>query len=292
MTAGDFFRRGGSIVAAALFATCLFAQQRFPAAPALSAHELAQRVDRRYNQLHSLKAGFAESYDGLGIRRTESGTLLLLKPGRMKWEYSSPAGKLFLLDGKYAWFYGRGDSQVQRIPAKELDDLRSPLRFLLGHTELEKELSHLTLAPAGEGRFTLSGQPKGQEKRVSRLTLTVTADGVITGIEIEETDGALTRFTFTAEQPNAPVPAETFHFTPPPGVPVVDALPPALLVPERLDGVEIGGADGGNHAADQAGDDQDSGSDNHRCGRNDEANVRGFGILCQRAIEGDAPHHH
>jgi outer membrane lipoprotein carrier protein len=176
--------------------------------------------------LHSLKAGFSESYEGLGIRRTESGTLLLLKPGRMKWDYSSPAGKLFLLDGKYAWFYSRGDSQVQRIPAKQLDDLRSPLRFLLGHTELEKELDHLALSSAPNGRYTLSGQPKGQEKRVSRLTLTVTADGTITGIEMEETDGALTRFTFTGEVPNTSIPAEAFHFNPPAGVPVVDALPP------------------------------------------------------------------
>jgi outer membrane lipoprotein carrier protein len=115
---------------------------------------------------------------------------------------------------------------VQRIPAKELDDLRSPLRFLLGHTELEKELSNLSLAAAPGGHFTLTGQPKGQEKRVNRLTLTVTADGTISGIEIEEADGALTRFTFTGEQPNTPVPAETFHFTPPPGVPVVDSMPP------------------------------------------------------------------
>lgn len=221
MNLGKRLRRGGPLLAAALLSTCLCAQQRSP-----SAKDLAQRVDRHYNQLHSLKAGFAESYEGLGIQRTESGTLLLLKPGRMRWEYSAPAGKLFLLDGKYAWFYSRGDSQVQRIPAKELDDLRSPLRFLLGHTELEKELSNLTLAGAPNGRFTLTGQPKGQQERVSRVTLTVTADGAITGIEMEETDGALTRFTFTGEVPNAPVPADAFHFTPPPGVPVVDALPP------------------------------------------------------------------
>jgi outer membrane lipoprotein carrier protein len=213
------FRYGGLIFVVVAFSTSLFAQ-------APSAHDLAQRVDRHYNQLHSLKAGFAESYEGLGIQRTESGTLLLLKPGRMRWEYSAPAGKLFLLDGKYAWFYSRGDSQVQRIPAKELDDLRSPLRFLLGHTEVEKELTNLTLAGAPNGRFTLTGQPKGQQERVSRVTLTVTAGGVIAGIEMEETDGALTRFTFTGEVPNAPVPADAFHFTPPPGVPVVDALPP------------------------------------------------------------------
>ena len=192
----------------------------------LSAHELAQRVDHHYNTLHSLKAGFTESYEGLGMRRTESGTLLLLKPGRMKWDYTSPAGKLFVLDGKYAWFYTLGDPHVQRIPAKHLDDLRSPLSFLLGHTELEKELNHLVLAAAPNGRFTLTGQPKGQDKRIPRLTVTATADGTITGIEIEEVDGALTRFTFTAEEPNAPAPPAAFRFTPPAGVPVVDALPP------------------------------------------------------------------
>ena len=87
----------------------------------------------------------------LGIKRVESGTLLLQKPGRMKWEYNVPPGKLFVLDGKFAWFYSAGDPQVQRIPAKELDDLRSPLRFLLGHTELEKELNNLT---ARAGRRT------------------------------------------------------------------------------------------------------------------------------------------
>ncbi|MGA9669987.1 MAG: outer membrane lipoprotein carrier protein LolA [Terracidiphilus sp.] len=209
-----------------LFLAGVSALLSFGQASTTNAHELAQRVDRHYNQLHSLTAGFTESYEGLGIARTESGKLLLLKPGRMRWDYSSPAGKLFLLDGKYAWFYARGDTQVQRIPAKELDDLRSPLRFLLGHTELEKEMNSLTVAPAANGQFTLTGQPKGQEKRVTRLKLTVTPEGTITGIEIEEADGALTRFSFTGEVPNAPISAETFHFSPPAGLPVVDTLPP------------------------------------------------------------------
>jgi outer membrane lipoprotein carrier protein len=225
MRIGKCSRRGGWILAAVLLSTCLYAQKPSPSAKD-SAHELAQKVDRHYNQLHSLKAGFTESYEGMGMSRTESGTLLLVKPGRMKWEYRQPAGKLFLLDGKFAWFYSRGDSQVQRIQAKELDDLRSPLRFLLGHTQLEREVDSLTLAPVTNGQFTLSGQPKGQEKRVARMSLTVTAEGTILGIEIEETDGALTRFTFTNEQLNVTIPEETFHFTPPAGVPVVDALPP------------------------------------------------------------------
>ena len=194
------------------------------AAPSL--HEMAQRVDRRYNHLHTLKAEFTESYAGMGMQRNESGTLLLKKPGRARWNYSHPADKVFLLDGKYAWFYKRGDPQVQRIEAKKLDDLRSPLRFLLGHTQLEKEIEHLRLAPAADGEFTLTGQPKGQEDRVTRLELTVTGEGAITGITIEETDGSVTRFTFTDERTDAPIAASEFRFTPPPGVPVVDMLPP------------------------------------------------------------------
>lgn len=221
MTLSFLIRRGGLLMAAAMLSASLVAQK----APA-SAHDLAQRVDHHYNQLHSLKAQFTESYEGLGRARTESGTLLLAKPGRMRWDYTSPAGKIFLLDGKTAWFYAKGDPQVQRISAKQLDDLRSPLRFLLGHTQLEKEIDHLTLSSAANGGLTLTGVPHGQEKRIQRLTLTVTGEGVITAIVIEEVDGALTRFAFTNEQTDIPIPAPTFHFTPPPGVPVVDAMAP------------------------------------------------------------------
>jgi outer membrane lipoprotein carrier protein len=210
----------GALLAAALTCPCVFAQKN-----AVTTHEIAARVDRHYNQLRSLKAGFAETYEGMGMRRTESGTLLLAKPGRMRWDYSSPAGKIFLLDGKFAWFYTRGDAQVQRIPAKQLDDLRSPLRFLLGHTQLEKEIGNLTLGAAANGMFTLTGQPKGEQNRVKRLSLTVSADGAIGSMVIEETNGAQTRFTFTGEQTNAAVPASAFHFTPPAGVPVVNTLP-------------------------------------------------------------------
>ena len=219
--------RGSSVIlAAVLFCGLLHSQKNPPEAQGLDVHTLAQRVDKHYNKLRSLKAGFTETYVGLGMHRQESGTLLLSKPGRMRWDYTSPPGKLFLLDGKYAWFYTQGDAQVQRIEAKKLDDLRSPLRFLLGHTEIEKELTHLTLKPAANGQFTLTGEPKGQEKRIPRLSVTVTREGAITAIEIEEVDGAITSFAFSNEEPNAAAPKDAFRFIPPKNVPVIDALPP------------------------------------------------------------------
>src|SRR5436305_9036955 len=109
--------------------------------------DLARQVDEHYNQLRSLKAGFTEIYSGTGAERTESGTLWLKKPGKMRWEYRSPKEKLFLSDGKDAWFYVPGDRQARKESAKKLEDIRSPLAFLLGKTKLAKELRGLSWAP-------------------------------------------------------------------------------------------------------------------------------------------------
>jgi outer membrane lipoprotein carrier protein len=195
------------------------------AQPAPTALQVAQRVDKYYNGLHSLRTAFTESFHGMGIDREESGILLLRKPGKMHWSYANPAGKIFLLDGKYAWFYSPGDAQVERVSAAQLDDLRSPLRFLLGHTQLQKELEGLTLTATDAG-LQLSGVPKGMQNRVEKIVLGVSADGVIHSMIINETDGAQTSFTFKESQPDVPAPDTDFVFHPPPGIPVVDGLPP------------------------------------------------------------------
>jgi outer membrane lipoprotein carrier protein len=195
--------------------------------PALSAadKELLKRVDTHYNQLASLRCRYVERYTGMGMTRSESGTLLLKKPGRMLWQYDSPAGKEFVLDGKFAYFFTPGDAQAQRIPAKELDDLRTPLRFLLGHTELARELSGITVI-AADGGFSITGVPRGMEGKIQALSVTVTPMGVITGMKIEETDGATTDFAFSSIEENVPTRDGDFTFTAPAGVTIVNGGAP------------------------------------------------------------------
>jgi outer membrane lipoprotein carrier protein len=192
---------------------------------ALDQAALIHKVDDHYNHLNSLRAHYTEHYTGMGMDRTESGTLLLKKPGRMRWNYDQPAGKVFVLDGKYAWFYTPGDTQAQRIPAKQLDDLRSPLRFLLGHTQLQKELDNLAVTPNGSG-YKITGIPKGMSQRVKALTLGVTSAGIIEQMQIEELDGSATSFTFSGIEENIPVKGDDFTFHLPAGVAIVNGLPP------------------------------------------------------------------
>jgi outer membrane lipoprotein carrier protein len=189
-------------------------------------HAIAQAVDQRYNHLHTLEAQFTEIYRGAGMDRTETGLLQLKKPGKMRWEYRSPREKVFLSDGKDAWFYVPGDKQVRKSPAKKLDDLRSPLGFLLGKTRLEKELHGLSLAqdvpPATAGNLVLRGVPQALAYRVSQVLLEVAPDGKIARIVIEEVDGSATEYRFADQKEDVAVADSIFHFVPPAGVEVID----------------------------------------------------------------------
>jgi outer membrane lipoprotein carrier protein len=183
-------------------------------------------VDDHYNHLKTLQTEFTESYRGAGVERTESGSLWLKKPGKMRWEYRSPREKLFLSDGKDAWFYLPDDRQVRRTSVKKLDDLRSPLGFLLGKTRLEKELDGLSLAPdvapLAVGNTVLRGVPKAMAERILEVMLEITPDHRISRIQFEEADESITEYRFDQQQENPAIPDQRFKFTAPPGVEVIE----------------------------------------------------------------------
>ena len=113
---------------------------------------LLQAVETRYNHAQTLQVVFHEAYTGPGRpRRTESGTLLLRKPGRMRWDYTSPEGKLFLADGKFLWLYTPSNHQVEKMSIKESDDMRAPLAFLLGKLHFAKEFRNIQSQPEAGG---------------------------------------------------------------------------------------------------------------------------------------------
>jgi outer membrane lipoprotein carrier protein len=194
------------------------------ALPAVS--EVARAVDEHYNRLHSLEAQFTEIYQGAGITRTETGTLWLKKPGKMRWEYRSPEEKLFVGDGKEAWLYLPAEKQVQKSDMRKLEDLRSPLAFLLGKTKLEKELSNLSFAPDVQawksGDVILRGVPRGMEDRIQDVMVEVTPDHQLARILIHSADDSLTEYRFSEQKEEIPVADVKFRFTPPAGTEVIE----------------------------------------------------------------------
>jgi len=193
---------------------------------------IARAVDEHYNHLRTLQAEFAEKYRGAGMERTESGTVWLAKggmkkPGKMRWEYRSPREKLFVSDGKDAWFYVPGDRQARKTDARKLDDIRSPLAFLLGKSKLEKELRGLSLAPdvapVAAGDVVLRGVPQALADRVSEILLELTPGNRITRIVINEVDGSVTEYRFSDQREDEVIPDARFRFNPPPGTETVES---------------------------------------------------------------------
>ena len=187
---------------------------------------LASVVDAHYNHLRSLEAEFIEVYKGSGMDRTESGTLWLKKPGKMRWEYRSPKEKLFVSNGKDAWFYVPDDRQARKEAAKKLEDVRSPLAFLLGKTKLMKELRGLSAAsdiePLGSGNTVLRGVPTALADQVSEIILEVTPQGRIVRLAMHGVDGASTEYRFSDQKEDVSIADSRFDFRAPAGTEVVE----------------------------------------------------------------------
>lgn len=189
-------------------------------------HAVAQAVDAHYNHLHSLEADFVEIYQGSGIQRSESGTLWLKKPGKMRWEYRSPEEKLFVTDGDQAWLYLPSQKQVRKSSLRKMDDVRSPLAFLLGKTKLEKELLNLSFAPDVEPsspeNSVLRGVARGMEDRIRQVLVEVTPAHHIARILIDSSDDSITEYRFSNQKEDVPVADGKFRFQAPAGSEVID----------------------------------------------------------------------
>jgi outer membrane lipoprotein carrier protein len=198
----------------------------FAASPAPDVDAIARAVDSHYNHMRTLQADFTETYRGNGMERVESGTLWLKKPRKMRWEYRSPKEKLFISDGKVVWFYLPAERQLRKTELRKLEDLRSPLAFLLGKTKLENELQGLSKVvdqrPLDPANTLLRGVPKAIADRVSEVQLEITPSNQIIRIVLLELDGATTEFRFASPKENLDLSDARFHFTPPPGVETVE----------------------------------------------------------------------
>jgi outer membrane lipoprotein carrier protein len=189
-------------------------------------HQLAKAVDDHYNHLRSLQAEFTETYRGEGAERTESGTLWLKKPRKMRWQYRSPEEKLFVSDGQSVWFYIPAERQARKTDFKKLDDLRSPIAFLLGKTKLESELRGLSKAvdqtPLDPNDTLLRGVPQTMAGQISEVQLEISSSNQIVRIVLIEPDGATTEFRFADWKENLELGDSQFRFAPPSGVETIE----------------------------------------------------------------------
>jgi len=176
-------------------------------------------VEARYNHAKTLQVLFTEQYTPKGgIQRSESGTLQLRKPGRMRWDYLQPVkGKLVISDNTFLYLYNPIEKRAMKTKLKDsmADDMQAPLAFLLGKLNFDKEFKNLQASPDG-GDLRITGEPKNANLPYSSVDFVVTPQNQIRKLRITLPEYTL-EFVFTMEKMDPPLDAKLFDFQLPAG---------------------------------------------------------------------------
>jgi outer membrane lipoprotein carrier protein len=188
---------------------------------------LARRLQIRYDAIKDFTADFTQTYEGGVLRRktTESGTLLVKKPGRMRWEYKKPEEKLFVADGRKVYAWVPADRQVT-VSALPTDDApATPILFLLGRGQLTRDFTASLAGPvpgAPADSLAVALVPKTPVPDYDRLTLVV--DRATLGLRMliaRDGQGGTSTFVFSQLRENVGLTDARFSFTIPRGADVV-----------------------------------------------------------------------
>jgi outer membrane lipoprotein carrier protein len=199
----------------------LLAVCAFGADPRLDA--LLKGVEARYNKAKTLQVLFKEVYTPPGkARRMESGLLMLRKPGKMRWAYSQPEGKLFVSDGKLLWLYTPDEKRVEKMKFQESDDMRAPLAFLLGKLNFNKEFRNLQSKIEGADTRILA-EPATDNLPYSAVEFLVAQDSHIKEVKVTGFDRSILHFTFDQERVDPQLDGKLFQFSMPKDAILVDS---------------------------------------------------------------------
>jgi outer membrane lipoprotein carrier protein len=182
---------------------------------------LLKGIEQRYNHAKTLQVQYNETYTVQGrARKSETGTLTLRKPGRMRWDYSAPAGKLFLSDGKDVYLYIPDTHRVEKEPLKASEDMRAPLAFLLGKLDFSKEFRDFEVKQDGANRV-VTAKAKSDKLPYEKIEMLITPEYEIRRLVVNGQDGSILTFLFDREKLNPVVNDVQFKFQLPAGAQLV-----------------------------------------------------------------------
>lgn len=167
-----------------------------------------------------MTARFTQTYKSrmLGRQIVEKGTVTIKRPGRMLWEYTEPEKKLFVSDGRQIFFYVPADKQV--IRRDQPGDKGVALSLLSGQADLLSQFD-VTMERGAAGRLRLRLTPKKPDPEVEGLFIETDAHNRISIIDVKDTQGNESRFSFENIRENVGVKDNVFRFVVPKGVEVI-----------------------------------------------------------------------
>lgn len=182
----------------------------------------ATRLGELLSGIHSMRADFVQmiaNANAASGQRTV-GKMLLLRPGKFRWEIVKPGQQLIIADGKNIWIY---DKDLAQVTKKKIDYTQpnNPALLLSGSvSDLQKEFNVTNVNRQNSGeRFLL--KPKSRDAMFQQIELSF-LNGKLNELVMVDNLGQKSLIKFVNIKINLYLPMSAFQFKTPHGVDIVN----------------------------------------------------------------------
>ena len=191
------------------------------------AADVAGALQRKYDSIKDFSATFTQTYEGGVLRRkasSESGTVYVKKPGKMRWDYTAPEKKLFVSDGRTMFFYIPADKQVMKNPVPAEDEATSAVLFLMGKGNIVRDFNLRWAEGGTDATYRLRLDPRKRQAEYDWLEVAADRQTLqIVGLTAADAQGGRSSFAFSNFKENAGLADKMFQFSIPRGTEVISS---------------------------------------------------------------------
>jgi outer membrane lipoprotein carrier protein len=181
-------------------------------------------VQKRYDSVRDLRARFVQTSTNSGIQEVVKGTVLVQRPGRIRWSYDD--GRVIVLDREEIRIYSPEDKQLQVAPLKEGTVSPTALTFLMGGGRLADEFAGRIVPAqdaAGSSGLGLELVPRSGDPSFESLVLWVDPQNhELRESVLVDLLGNRTRIEISSAVYNAGLEPDAFKVRVPEGTDVID----------------------------------------------------------------------
>jgi outer membrane lipoprotein carrier protein len=183
-------------------------------------YEGIQDLSARFHQVSWIKSS--------GTKEESSGSLLMKKPGMMRWEYKSPESRSIVSDGKSLYIYSPRDRQViVQETSKAFSSLAVDLLTGMGRLKTDFQIQWGKAEEKGrKGSLLLELRPIQAQGQVQLVLIEVHPETfVVERIVLKDAYSNTTVLTLKRVKTNTGLQDHLFAFVPPPGTEIIKGFP-------------------------------------------------------------------
>lgn len=191
-------------------------------APPSMAQTAVDHLQRFFDEVKTFGANFDQIVmdEGLNIVEETNGQMWIARPGRFRWDYSSPSEQKIVGDGDRIWLY---DKDLEQVTVRSQSETvgRTPAILLAGSGDLAQSYDVEDLGPQGQSSW-VGLTPKDGESQFESVRIGFDMDGRLVVMELVDGFGQTTRISLHDAKENSDLDPVLFAFEPPEGVDVID----------------------------------------------------------------------